>query len=121
MGIVSVTAGRNALVEEVAGTATTTNIGVRIAATVLDARAWRSIAYTLRNTGATNTARWRVDGSSDGTNWRAVQALADVAPGANVGFALDQAIYSYYRVVVLSKVAGSHTTVSARGILKATE
>lgn len=83
-----------------------------------DARPWTSLSYNIK--AATNTISWKVEGanSADFSDATEVQAEADVTAGSVGTYATSQAVYAYYRVMIKSKVAGNHGTVTCYGILK---
>lgn len=83
-----------------------------------DARAWRSLAYTIKV--ATQDVTWSVFGAnaSDYSDEVAVLSPASVAAGAGSSYAVAQAPYAYYRVKIIDTVGGVHGTATVRGILK---
>lgn len=85
----------------------------------IDARAWRSVAYTVLV--ATNTITWWVYGAnaSDYSDEVIVDGPSDVTAGAADSYAIAQAPYGYYRVKIESKVDDTHGAVTCRCIAKA--
>lgn len=84
----------------------------------IDARPWRSVAYTVKV--ASNTITWWVYGanSADYSDEVIVDGPSDVAASANDSYAVEQAPYGFYRLKIVDKVGGSHGTVTAHGIAK---
>jgi hypothetical protein len=95
----------------------TTNTLVPLAP--LDARHYRSVAYTVK--GAVNDIRFAVYGAnaSDYSDETVVQAEADVLVGAVGTYAVANAPFAYYRVKVKSKVNDTHGTATPVGYAKA--
>ncbi len=91
---------------------------VAVTGSEIDARAWRSVAYTVAV--ATNTVQWWVYGAnaSDYSDEVIVDGPSDVAAAAADSYAVEQAPYAYYRVKIIDKVGGTHGTVTVRGIAK---
>lgn len=85
----------------------------------IDARSWRSVAYTIAV--ATQTVNWKVYGAnaSDYSDEVEVKAEAAVAAAAVDSYAVAQAPYSYYRVKIQSAAPGVVGTATVRGIAKA--
>jgi len=86
----------------------------------IDARMWRSVAYTIVNADGANTVQWSVYGAhaNNYADEVAVQALTDVGPAAAGNYAVAQAPFSYYRAKIKSKVGGSHGACTLRGLAK---
>lgn len=84
----------------------------------IDARAWESLAYTIKV--ATNAITWTVFGANtaDYSDETVVQAAASVDVGASGSYAMAQAPYAYYRVKIRSTVADVHGTATVVGIAK---
>jgi hypothetical protein len=95
----------------------TTNTLVPLAP--LDARHYRSVAYTVKC--LVNDIRFAVYGanSSDYSDETVVQAEADVLVGAVGTYAVSNAPFGYYRVKVKSKVNDVHGTATPVGYAKA--
>lgn len=120
MGVQNVTAGsRQVQIETVApdAQASTASTAV-VTGSEMDARPWRSVAYTIKV--ATNSVDWSVFGAnaSDYSDEVAVQAAATVAAGAASSYAVAQAPYSYYRVKIIDTSAPNHGTATVRGVMK---
>lgn len=84
----------------------------------IDARAWRSVAYTVVN--ADQTITWWVYGAnaSDYSDEVIVDGPSDVAAGAADSYAVAQAPYGYYRVKFENKVNDTVGTLTCRVIAK---
>lgn len=95
-----------------------TNSEVLLAGSEIDARMWRSIAYTIAV--VTAGVKWAVYGAnaSDYSDEQAVQALTNVAAGATGAYTVAQAPYAYYRVKIQSNVVDTPGTATLRGIAK---
>lgn len=89
-----------------------------LAGSGMDARPWKSLAYTLAN--ITNTITFSVYGAneSDYSDEVVVSGPTDILAAANSSYAVAQAPYSYYRVKIVDKVAAAHGVVTLRGICK---
>ncbi len=94
------------------------NADTVVAGSEIDARAWKSVAYTIAV--ADNDVTWTVFGANaaDYSDEIAVQAAAPVVAGATGNYAVAQAPYAYYRVKIRSTVGGAHGTATVRGIAK---
>jgi len=97
---------------------TSANADTLVAGSEIDARPWRSIAYTI--SVATNTVDWTVYGANLATfaDKQVVQAEASVVAGATGTYAVAQAPYAYYCVWIHSNVGGAHGTATVNGIAK---
>jgi hypothetical protein len=95
-----------------------TNTATAVAGSALDARPWRSVAYTI--VGATQTIEWWVYGANaaDFSDEVIVDGPADVAAAAVDSYAVAQAPYAYYRVKIKSKVNDVHGAALVRGLAK---
>ena len=84
----------------------------------MDVRAWRSLAYTLKN--ITNTITYNVFGAniSDYSDEVVVSGPTDILAAANSSYAVSPPPYGYYRVKIEDKVDGNHGTVTLNGICK---
>ena len=91
---------------------------VVLAGAELDARGFRSLAYTVKV--ATQSVDWSVFGAnaSDYSDEVAVQAATTVVAGAAGSYVVAQAPYSFYRCKLIDTVGGVHGTATIRGILK---
>jgi hypothetical protein len=91
---------------------------VTVAGTDMDARAWRSAAYTIAV--ATNDVTWQVLGAntSDYSDAVVVQAGASVVAGANSSYAANPAPYGFYRVQIKDTSGGTHGTATVSGMAK---
>lgn len=110
---------RQSAVEVVEPTAqASTNDPAVLAGSELDARMWRSVAYTVKV--ATNTITWWVYGANaaDYSDEVIVDGPSDVVAAAADSYAVAQAPYGHYRLKIESKVDATHGTVTARGIAK---
>lgn len=89
-----------------------------VAIAPIDARPWRSIAYTIAV--ITNDLKWTVYGAnaSDYSDEQEVQAEAVVAAAATGTYTVAQAPYAYYRAKIKANVGGSQGTATVRGIAK---
>lgn len=120
MTVASVHAGsRSGQVETVApdAQASTASTAV-VTGSDMDARPWRSLAYTI--VVATNAIRWSVFGAnaSDFSDEVAVLAATTVAAGANSSYSTTQAVFGFYRVKLIDDSGGVHGTATVRGIMK---
>jgi hypothetical protein len=84
----------------------------------IDARGWRSLAYTLLNADETITYRVYGANASDYSDEVVVSGPTDILAAAASSYAVAQAPYGYYRVKILDKVGGTHGTVTLAGIAK---
>jgi len=112
-------AHRQAAVDSVAPVAqASANAEAVLAGSEIDARMWRSIAYTVAIAAA--GVKWAVYGANaaDYSDEQAVQALTNVAAAASGAYAVAQAPYAYYRVKIVSNVADTPGTATLRGIAK---
>lgn len=112
--------GRQTEIERVAPAAqASTAAYVVVAGSEIDARPWRSVAYTLKN--ITNTISYEVFGANlpDYSDEVIVSGPTDILAAAASSYAVAQAPYGYYRVKIIDKVAASHGTVTLVGIAKA--
>ncbi len=120
MAIVNVIAGnRQVPIEQVTPAAqASTNDPAVVAGSELDMRGWRSLAYTILC--AANTITWWVYGANaaDYSDEVIVDGPSDVVAGAADSYAVSQTPYGYYRVKIMSKVAGSHGTCTIVGVAK---
>jgi hypothetical protein len=84
----------------------------------LDARAWKTVAYTI--SVATNAVTWQVMGAnaSDYSDAVVVQAGASVAAAAASSFVANPAPYAFYRVQVKDTSAGTHGSATVNGVAK---
>lgn len=89
-----------------------------VAGSGIDARPWRSIAYTIVNVDETIT--WWVYGANaaDYSDEVIVDGPSDVLAAVVDSYAVSQAPYGFYRVKIESKVDDTHGTVTVRGIAK---
>lgn len=95
-----------------------TNAAAVVTGSEVDARGWRSLAYTIAV--ADETLTWTVYGANqaDFADEVVVNAGADVAAGAASSYAVAQAPYAYYRVKIVNKVADVVGTATVSAILK---
>lgn len=91
---------------------------VVLAGCEFDARAWTSLAYTIKV--ITNDVTWSVWGAnaSDYSDETAVLPAVSVAAGAVSSRVFALAPYGYYRVKIIDTVGASHGTATVRGIVK---
>lgn len=111
--------GGQAWIDRVAPVAqASVNADTVLAGSELDARAWRSLAYSIKV--ATQTVDWTVFGanSSDYSDEVVVQAEASVLAAAAGSYSTTQAPFAYYRVKIHSNVGGVHGTATLVGVLK---
>jgi len=96
------------------------NLETAVTGSNVDTRTWTSLAYTIVNNDAANTAQWVVYGANASTfaDEVAVQALADVTPEAPASYSTTQSVFAYYRVKIHSKVDGAHASCTVRGVQK---
>jgi hypothetical protein len=89
-----------------------------LAGSEIDARAWLTVAYTLKN--ITNTITYRVYGANlaDYSDAVVVSGPTDILAAAASAYAVSPAPYGYYRVTIADKVGGVHGTVTLVGIAK---
>ena len=88
-----------------------------VANSAIDARPWRSIAYTI--SVADENMQWKVFGANAADFSDEIEVLGEttVNAGANGTYAATQAAYGYYRVKI--KNAGAPVgTATVRGIAK---
>lgn len=95
-----------------------TNSAAVLVGSAIDARGWRSLAYTVKV--ATNTISWWVYGANteDFSDEVIVDGPSDVVATGADSYAVAQAPYGFYRAKIQSKVAGNHGTVTLAGIAK---
>jgi hypothetical protein len=108
---------RGAKVVSPAGQASA-NAYADVAGSTLDTLNAQFVSYTLVNTGA-NTLTWKVLGANnpDFSDVQQVQAPADVL-AAGVASYSGSAVWRYYKVQVVSKVADTPGSAVVRGIAK---
>lgn len=89
-----------------------------LAGSEIDARAWRSVAYTLQV--ITASVNWTVFGAneSDYSDEVEVQAEAAVAANATGSFSDGEAPFGHYRAKIKSTVADTPGTATLRGLAK---
>lgn len=97
---------------------TSTNADAVVAGSEIDARMWRSLAYTIKV--AVNAVTWTVFGAnaSDYSDEVVVNSAASVAAGSASSYAVSQAPYAYYRVKIRSTVADTPGTATIVGVAK---
>lgn len=89
---------------------TSTDAGV---ATTIDCRNFRTGLIAIKNTGATNTVTYKVDGYAvyDGvTGAIADKTATDIAPAATATFSFDGVTRAKRTITVTSKVGAAHST-----------
>jgi hypothetical protein len=122
MALTSVLAGgRQVEIEHVAPAAqASTNSVAVVAGSEIDARAWRTLAYTIRNSGAQTITIW-VYGANAASyaDEVIVSGPTDVLTTAATSYAVSPAPYGYYRVKVDAKVDGQQGEATVVGIAKA--
>jgi hypothetical protein len=120
MATVNVMAGNRQVPIEVVAPAAqaSADAAAVVVGSALDMRGWRSLAYTLAN--ITNTITWWVYGANaaDFSDEVIVDGPSDVLAAASDSYAVSQTPYGYYRVKIMSKVAGSHGTCTIVGVAK---
>ena len=118
MTLTTVESGNRQVEVEIAAPAALLSTDNYVALAPIDARAWRSVAYTIAV--ITNDLKWTVYGAnaSDYSDEQAVQAEATVAAAATGTYAVAQAPYAYYRVKIKANVGGAQGTATVRGIAK---
>ncbi len=89
-----------------------------LAGSEMDARPWKSLAYTLTNITQTITVNFYGANASDYSDEVLVSGPTDIAASAASSYAVEQAAYGFYRVKILDKVGGVHGTCTLRGICK---
>jgi len=96
-----------------------TNDPAVLAGSAMDARPWKSVAYTVKN--ITQTITWWVYGANaaDYSDEVIVQGPTDVLAAAASSYAVAQAAFAFYRAKIESKVDGAHGVVTLCGIAKA--
>jgi len=96
------------------------NLETAVTGSNVNTRVWKSLAYTIVNNHAANTAQWAIYGANadDFSDEVAVQALADVAPTAAASYSTTQSAFAYYRVTIHSKVDDAHASCTVRGVQK---
>lgn len=117
--IVQTTGARLVEIEDT-GTVTQTSTASTVVVTDsdLDARAYQTVAYTIKVT--TNAIKWSVFGAneSDYSDEVAVLAATTVASGASSSYTAAPAPFLYYRVKIIDDSGGVHGDVSVRGVAK---
>ena len=95
-----------------------TNVDAVVVGSEVDARSWRSLAYTIKV--ITNAVTWTVFGanSADYSDEVVVQSAASVSAGSSGSYAVTQAPHAYYRVKIRSTVADTPGTATVVGIAK---
>jgi hypothetical protein len=98
----------------------TTDTYAAVTGSTMDVRAFRSVSYTIVNSAGANAIHWKVQGAnvSDYSDAVDVKAEASVAAAAIDSYAVAQAPYSYYRVVVKSAGAGNVGIANVHGVAK---
>lgn len=112
-------AHRQVAIEAIAPAAqASTNNETLLAGSEIDARMWRSVAYTIAV--ATAGVQWAIYGANaaDYSDEQAVQVLTNVAAAATGAYTVAQAPYAYYRVKIKSNVVDTPGTATLRGIAK---
>jgi len=116
----TVTAGyRNVQIETVSPDAqASTASAAAVTGSDMDARPWRSLAYTIAV--ATQAVKWSVWGANaaDFSDEVAVLSPTTVAAAAVSSYSTAQAVYSYYRVKIIDDAEGVHGTATIRGVMK---
>lgn len=114
-----IAANRQVQIEQVSVAQASANADTVAAGSEIDARGWRSVAYTIQV--ATQSVDWTIFGANlaDYSDEVAVQTEAPVAASAIASYAVAQAPYAYYRVKINSTVGGQHGTATISGIAKA--
>lgn len=110
---------RQVAIEQVAPAAQlSTNADAVVTGSEIDARPWRSLAYTIKV--AANAVTWTVFGAnaSDYGDEVVVNGAASVDPGLASSYAVSQAPYAYYRVKIRSTVADTPGTATIVGVAK---
>ena len=95
-----------------------TNAYAAVAGADIDARAFRSVSYTI--TVVTHDVTWEVLGAnvSDFSDAVVVQAGASVVAGGSSSYSVQQAPFSFYRVQIEDTVGGTHGTATVNGTAK---
>lgn len=98
-------------------TATSTNTNTIVSGSILQAYNAMSVAFTVKNTGDTNSVDYQIiaghtSNLSDGV---VVQNTATLTQGTVGSYSVQVAAFSYYGVKIVSTSAGNHTTVSVLG------
>jgi hypothetical protein len=108
-----------AFAHTVAASVNSTDAYAPVAAVVVDAAPYASLAYTIAV--ATNAIKWTVYGAnkSDYSDEQVVQVEGTVAANATGAYVVAQAPYRYYRIKIKASVAGSQGAVVATVMLKA--
>lgn len=100
---------------------TTTNAFADVPGSTLDTLNRMSIAYTIVNSHATNVISWQVLGgnASDFSDAVTVKVSADVAANGGIdSYSATVAVWRYYKVQAMSKVAGTPGTANVHGVSK---
>lgn len=95
-----------------------TNAFATVPGADIDARAFRSVSYTIAVTG--NAVTWQVLGANaaDYSDAVVVQAGASVPAGSNSSYSIQQAPFSFYRVQIQDTVGGTHGNATVNGTAK---
>lgn len=97
---------------------TSTTAAIAGSRSVLDARGWQKLAYTVKvQTAAVTWSVWAAN-NSNFSDEVVIQNPASVASGAAGTYVIEYPPYSYYRVKIVDTVGGTHGTASVYGITK---
>lgn len=95
-----------------------TNVTAVVTGSGIDARAYRTVAYTIAI--ATHDVDWSVFGAnaSDYSDEIAVLAATKVAAAAFSSYVANPAPFAYYRVKIIDDAGGTHGAATVRAIAK---
>jgi hypothetical protein len=100
----------------------TTDAFAEITGSLLDVPRHKSLNYTIKNTGGTNSLDWKVQarGTFASAEWVDLSVAATLGPGAigNWGPKWEESGYPFYRLMAKSTTAGNSTTAQVRGFAK---
>lgn len=99
---------------------TTTNAFADVTGSTLDTLQYGSVSYTLVNAHAGNVISWKVLAAhqADFSDAVEVKASADVAALGTDSYSATVAVWRYYKVQAVSKVADTPGTAVVRGLAK---
>jgi hypothetical protein len=90
-----------------------------VVGSVMDALQFRHVSFTIICSGD-HTITYKVEASNDAAFAVSVnvQAAADLVVGAAGSYSSTTAAWRYYKVMIVSKVAGDHGIATVVGVMK---
>ena len=101
-------------------TVTSTNTNTIVSGSILQAYNAMSVAFTVKNTGDTNSVDYQIIAghTSDLSDGVVVQNTATLTAGSVGSYSIQIAPFSYYGVKIVSSSIGNHTTALIFGKAK---